>query len=197
MKKYLAELIGTFFLAFTVAVALRGLFPVATPLLAGLCLGLLVFTIGSISGAHVNPGVTIGLLSIGKISLNDAIKYIIAQLIGGAVAMVAAQQLLTPVSLVAGNSSILVVAEALGALVFGFGIAAVASGKVPGDVAGFTVGGSLLLGLSIAGGLGSNAVLNPAIALGIGSLSLTYVLAPVLGFILGMQLYKYLLDDSK
>jgi glycerol uptake facilitator-like aquaporin len=48
------------------------------------------------------------------------------------------------------------------------------------------------LGITIAALVGSNGVLNPAVALGIGSFSVVYALAPVLGSVLGMQAYKYL-----
>ena len=54
------------------------------------------------------------------------------------------------------------------------------------------VGGSLLLGIAVAALLGSNGVLNPAVALGIGSFNVMYVLGPILGSVLGMQLYKRL-----
>src|SRR5947209_81963 len=48
----------------------------------GLALLIAIYTIGKVSGAHVNPAVTIGLASVGKISWPDALRYIIAQLVG-------------------------------------------------------------------------------------------------------------------
>ena len=48
-----------------------------------LMLGLLVYTIGSISGAHVNPAITLGLYVLNKIDATRATRYIIAQLCGG------------------------------------------------------------------------------------------------------------------
>lgn len=56
---------------------------VATALAFGLVLLALVYAVGSISGCHVNPAVTIGFLAAGRISLTDAIGYWIAQFIGG------------------------------------------------------------------------------------------------------------------
>ncbi|HYA44880.1 MAG TPA: MIP family channel protein [Acidimicrobiales bacterium] len=56
---------------------------VATALAFGLVLLVLVYTIGPISGCHVNPAVTIGFLAAGRISLQDAVGYWVAQFLGG------------------------------------------------------------------------------------------------------------------
>ena len=55
------------------------------------------------------------------------------------------------------------------------------------------VGGSLLLGITVAVLLGSNGMLNPAVAFGTGSFGIMYVLGPVIGAVLGMQAYKRLM----
>jgi glycerol uptake facilitator-like aquaporin len=94
--------------------------------------------------------------------------------------------------LTVSNSLMVTVAEILGTAFFAFGIASVIYGKTPSQLSGVVVGGSLLLGICIAAALGSNGVLNPAVAVGIGSLSFVYVLAPIVGSVIGMQAYKYL-----
>lgn len=56
---------------------------VATALAFGLVLMALVYTIGSVSGAHVNPAVTIGFVASGRMKFEEAVGYWIAQVLGG------------------------------------------------------------------------------------------------------------------
>lgn len=196
MKKYIAEVLGTFALTFAVALSLSGSFPVPTPLVAGLVLGLFVYSIEHISGTHINPAVTIGIWSIKKINNKDAVFYIISQFIGAAIALYAAAL----IGISAESSGVIVldtmkigIAELLGTFFFTFGIASVVYGKTPKDFSGAVVGGSLLLGIIFSALIGSNGVLNPAVALGIGSFGIMYVIGPVLGSLLGFQFYKYLI----
>ena len=192
MKKYIAEALGTFALTLVVALSLAGKFPVTTPVLAGLVLGLFVYTVGNLSGAHLNPAVTIGLWSVKKIKTDEAIFYILSQCIGAGLASLLASQTLGLAQLSVSNALMVGAAEFVGTFFFAFGIASVVYGKAPSLMSGIVIGGSLLLGISFAAMLGSNGVLNPAVALGIGSFNLMYLLGPICGSVLGMQAYKYL-----
>ncbi len=90
-KESLAELIGTFVLVFvgSAAVLVVDKFGVLVPALAhGLILVALVYTYGHISGAQVNPAVTLGLLVGGKQDLNKSLVYMLAQFIGGIIAAI-------------------------------------------------------------------------------------------------------------
>ncbi len=90
MKKYSAELIGTFVLVFggvgsaVLAGAKIGFVGIA--LAFGLALLAMVYTIGPISGCHINPAVTLGVFMARKIDAKDAVGYIIAQIIGAVIA---------------------------------------------------------------------------------------------------------------
>lgn len=194
LQKYVAEFLGTFILTLAVLVSLSGGFPVPTPVIAGLALGFGVYALGGVSGAHFNPAITIGLLFIRKISVDDAVMYLAAQLTGAAAATQIGMQLVVPATVpVAADHLSVVAAETIGTFVFATGVAAAAHGKISQGASGLAVGGSLLLGISLAV-VGSNGVLNPAVALGIGSFSVSYLIGPVLGAILAMILYKYIID---
>jgi aquaporin Z len=92
MKKYFAELIGTFSLVlFGCGSAVisgmsqtgpNGIGILGIAIAFGFAVIAMAYAIGGISGCHINPAVTIGVLTAGKMSVKDAIGYIIAQFIG-------------------------------------------------------------------------------------------------------------------
>jgi aquaporin Z len=90
MKKYTAELIGTFVLVFggcgTAVLAGDHVGYLGVALAFGLTLLTMAYAIGPISGCHINPAVTIGLFVSGKVGAKDVLGYIIAQIIGGILA---------------------------------------------------------------------------------------------------------------
>ena len=190
----MAEAIGTFALAFSVLASLQVEASIlATPVIAGLVLGLFVYTIGNISGWHINPAVTIGLWSIGRVNVNDTVMYIIAQLIGAGVALAVASTFFGAVSFGSGPESMTYfAAEAIGAALFTFGIAAVVHNRVKTTAAGLVIGGSLLLGIITAAHLGSAGVLNPAVALAVGTFNFSYILGAIVGGVVGMNVYKHI-----
>ncbi|MGK8525278.1 aquaporin [Nocardia asteroides] len=89
-KKWGAEALGTFVLVIggvgTAVLAGEKVGPLGVALAFGLSLMFLVYSIGPISGCHVNPAVTVGHLLLGRISGVSAAGYVIAQLIGGLLA---------------------------------------------------------------------------------------------------------------
>lgn len=193
-----AEFLGTFVLASAVLAAIRGGSGlVETAVAAGFTLALMVLVIGATSGAHINPAVTLGLWSVRKIETTQAIVYWAAQLLGGVAAWKLHEYLrdATLPSLIGVDyDAKIFVAEVIGTLVFTFGIAAAISKGYDGGRLAAAVGGSLFLGILVAAGLGSNAVLNPAVAVGIQSWSWTYAVAPLVGAIIGVNLYTSLFN---
>jgi aquaporin Z len=97
IRKLVAESVGTFFLVFfAVGVATLSFGPgfnkaglstsagvVATALAFGLVLLALAYAIGPLSGCHINPAVTIGFVVSGRMRINEAVGYWVAQFIGG------------------------------------------------------------------------------------------------------------------
>ena len=91
VKKYVAELVGTFVLVFmgcgsAVFSNLLGI-PLTYALVGiafafGLAVLVMVYAIGGISGCHINPAVSISMLAAGKINVKDAVAYIVVQCVG-------------------------------------------------------------------------------------------------------------------
>lgn len=199
-KKLLAETLGTFTLCFTVLLCSNtSTFPVPVPVMAGLVVGLFVYTIGAISGCHLNPAVTIGLLTINKIKSMDALSYLGAQIAGALLALLAVTALsiqITAMTEIFSFNPLIMAGEIVGTALLTFGIASVVFGKVSDGAAGAVIGGSLILGAFLASLIGAPGFLNPAVALASKSLTLVTLLSPIVGGILGMQIYKYLVGKS-
>lgn len=198
IQKYVAELIGTFVLASVIAISIISNGVVSTQMVAGLTLGLFVYTIGGISGAHLNPAVTIAMATVKKISVKNAVLYVIFQLIGGFLALYFTKYYTGgttgiesfPVDVEVWKTAL---AEAVGAAMLVFGVSAVVEKKVKEDMYGIVIGGSLIVGIMLTAGI-SYGALNPAVAIGLGVPYMAYVyfLAPIVGGIASAWLFKWL-----
>jgi glycerol uptake facilitator protein len=183
----------------------------------GLALLIAVYTIGKISGAHVNPAVTIGLASVGKIAWMDAIWYIVAQAVGailGALAIVAifGHSQAIPAGLGATYYTSAspyahwqaLAAEAGGAFILVFAIMGVIVDKrAPEGWAGLVIGFALAAAIMVCGTV-SGASVNPARTLGPDLVLVmfkgvnhfgqywVYVVGPVAGGIVAALFYNFL-----
>ena len=191
-----AEFVGTFMLALAVLTVSKSSLnlPFFISLTAGLVAASMMLLFGRISGAQLNPAVTLGLLSIKRITALKAITYISVQLLGG----ITAYYLFAYFSGQRWHSTglfgtKLFVAEALGAFLFSLGWAAVVIQKLESAKAAAVVGLSLTLALLAMSSAGV-VTLNPAVALGLRSwIWGSSVLGPLVGAIVGFQVYRYLL----
>src|SRR5205085_2664159 len=90
MKKYIAEMVGTFVLVFggcgSAVLAGEKIGFAGVSIAFGLTLLAMAYAIGHISGCHINPAVTVGLLVSKKMDSRDVVGYIVAQIIGGILA---------------------------------------------------------------------------------------------------------------
>ncbi|MES3005979.1 MAG: aquaporin [Patescibacteria group bacterium] len=195
IKPFIVEFFGTFALSLIVMLSVMAAqFPISTPFLAAFTLGLFVYTVGHIGGVHLNPAVTIAILSIRKIHWRTAVFYIISQFAGAALAILVAygfgigQADATSIP----NNLRVALGEAIGALFFLFGIASVVYGRVSSNLSGIVIGGSLVIGSAFAAILGVGGLLNPAIAFTIGAFNLAYIIGPIVGAVVGAQIYTYL-----
>lgn len=167
--------------------------PYFVSLAAGLTLAAATFILGASSGAHLNPAVTIGLWTARRIKAFPALVYIVAQLLGGLMAYLLYSYLAdTSLQNVTEFSSRILVAEAAGAFILAFGWAAVVYNKMDDAKRAFVIGASFTAGILVAS-IASAGLVNPAIALGMRAWELgTYVLGPILGAIIGFNLYALL-----
>src|SRR2546423_8230200 len=90
MKRYIAELVGTFVLVFascgSAVLAGDKIGFLGVSLAFGLSLLAMVYAIGPISGCHINPAVTVGVLIAKKMDAKYAPGYIVAQILGAVIA---------------------------------------------------------------------------------------------------------------
>jgi len=90
MKKYLAELIGTFVLVLggcgTAVFAGGSVGFLGVALAFGLTVVAMAYGIGGISGAHLNPAVSVGVFFAGRMNTKDLTGYVVSQIIGGILA---------------------------------------------------------------------------------------------------------------
>jgi MIP family channel proteins len=213
----LAELVGTFILVFGgTAVAVGAILsrPTAGPaydslavaLAFGLALAAVVAAVGHVSGAHVNPAVTLGQAATGKFPWKSVPYYLGAQLVGGVLGALgtwlafggpgrseAKLAATYPAQGVGDLQAFLL--EILITFILVFVVVAVATdARAPAAIAPIAVGFALAIGVFIAGPVTGGAV-NPARALGpmlvAGDLTSAwlYILGPIIGGVLGAVLY--------
>jgi MIP family channel proteins len=214
----IAELVGTFILVFGgTAVAVGAILsrPTAGPaydslavaLAFGLALAAVVAAVGHVSGAHVNPAVTLGMAATGKFPWQYTPHYVGAQLVGAVLAALAtwitfggagarseAKLAATYPAQGVGDLQAFVV-EILITFILVFVVMAVATDqRAPAAIAPIAVGFTLAVGVFIAGPVTGGSV-NPARSLGpmivAGDLSSVwlYILGPIIGGVLGALLY--------
>lgn len=190
----LAEFLGTATLVL-VAMVLSEITPVsyfvATSLAVALAAVVVIF--GAISGAHVNPAVTFGMWTARRIGTLRAASYIVAQMLGALGAWQLYQYLTDkpfPVHNVTFSTTIWL-AEAVGAFVLVLGITAAIARKVDSLQWALAAGSAYFVGIIIAS-TASTGLLNPAMALGMRSWNAAYVLGPLVGGLVAVNLY-YLL----
>jgi MIP family channel proteins len=206
MKQYLAEVIGTFSLVFagTGAIVIDNITGKVTSVGISLTFGLVVmamiYAIGDVSGAHINPAVTIGFWISRRMPGTSVVPYIASQLIGAFAASVLLLVMFHDSTLGAthptGPLLQSFVLEIVLTAILMFVILGVATGpKEKGLLAGVAIGGVIAFEALFAGPI-SGASMNPARSLAPAVLSgaisdvWIYLLAPVLGAAVGVLGHK-------
>ena len=177
MTKYLAELIGTFFLVLTIGCTVIGqqAGPLA-PLAIGSVLMVMIFAGGHISGGHFNPAVTLGVWLRGNCEGKDVAPYMIFQVIGALLAASVASFLRAGVPIVPIQPATVpaLVAEFLFtfALVYVVLNVATSHGTSGNSFYGLAIGFTVFVGASSVGNI-SGGAFNPAVAVGISAMGLS------------------------
>ena len=197
----LAEFVGTATLTSVVlAVSKSGIgYPYFVALAVGLVVAGITLSLGAVSGAHLNPAITLGLWTVRKVKTMPAIVYIAAQLLGGAAAYLLFSYFIGQSFKNTGHfESKALVAEAVGAFIFSLGWAAAVYQKMEAGRAAAVVGISLALGVMVASPVLGAGLLNPAVALGVRSwVWASFVLGPILGAVIGFNLYALLFANQE
>jgi MIP family channel proteins len=221
----IAELVGTFILVFggtAVAVAAILARPTAGPaydslavaLAFGLALAAVVAAVGHVSGAHVNPAVTLGMAAVGKFPWNYTPIYIVAQLAGAVLAALATWLTFGGPARSEANLAGTYPAQGVGDLqaflveilitfILVFVVISVATDeRAPAAIAPMAVGFALAVGVFVAGPVTGGSV-NPARSLGpmlvAGDLTSVwlYILGPIIGGVLAALLYQRFLAQTE
>ena len=217
VKKYVAEFLGTFVLVFfacgTATVvgcsAENGTGYLLTALAFGLVIVAMAYSIGNVSGCHINPAVSIAMLVSGKLGIKDFIGYVVAQFAGaiaGAAALMAfvgKESGLGANALYNGEIIPSLIIEVILTFVFVLAILGVTSKVSNSGVAGIVIGLTLtlvhILGISFTGtSVNPARSFGPALFVGGDALSSVWVfiVAPLIGGVLAALVYKFL-DGKK
>ncbi len=227
-QKFTAEAIGTAILVFigagsvplTVFLTGQNAFGSAELSTISFCFAFAIFaavySVGHISGAHINPAVTIALLATRKIDARTAGVYIVAQLVGAIVGAVLTYVVLIgndPVKLGLGavtynpdtsGVGVALAAEIIGTAILVFTVfGAAVDGRAPAGFAGIIIG-FIVYGIIILVGPITGAALNPARQIGpeliqslIGATAKweqipVYIIGPIVGGLLGAFAYEFI-----
>ena len=229
MKSYIAEFIGTCVLVLVacgVAVVLGCNTPagyVGTALAFGLVIVAMAYSIGNISGCHINPAVSLAMLISGKMKAKDFIGYVVAQVLGaivgaallglfcGGFESLGGNVAQTPLVSAYGDIGSLFVAlivEIVLTFIFVTAILGVTSKSENGAVTGLVIGGSLTLVHLLGIGLTGTSV-NPARSFGPALLQAfagntaaleqiwIFIIGPLAGAALAALVWKLLTQEKK
>ncbi len=219
-KKYIAEAIGTMVLVLFgcgVAIATSADI-VATSLAFGLTIVAMAYSIGNISGCHINPAVSLAMLITKKLSLKDFSFYVLFQVIGAAIASVLLLLFFgnnsgfgaNTVSSLLSSISVLplilfgLLAEVILTFTFILIILGVTSRSENKSVVGVVIGLGLtlvhLLGISLTGtSVNPARSLLPALFAGGDALTQVwiFIVGPLIGAVLAAVVYTFFLDKKE
>ena len=223
MKKYISEFVGTFSLTFF-ACGVASIIGCSTPagiLTTSIAFGLVIiamaYSIGNISGCHINPAVTIAMYIDKRINKKDCIAYIVAQILGAIIGSLILALCLGSFKTLGANAYggilpndtkvtilIAIIIEIILTFFFITVILTVTNKKEHSNIAGIIIGLTLilihLLGIPFTGtSVNPARSLAPALLQGGEALKQVwiFILSPIIGGILAALFYKYILKEEE
>ncbi len=216
-RRCVCEFIGTYFLiligcgAISVDVQTGMLTHVGVATVWGLIVMTMIYSIGDLSGAHINPAVSIAFASVGRFPVKDAVAYCVVQCAGAvagalsirAVLGVGEDQLGATMTILSPGGAWFV--EAMMSLILMWVVMGVSTGaKEKSITAGLAVGAVIAMEAFVAGPLTKASMnparsLGPAIASGYYTHLWIYLSAPIVGALIGGWGYRWIrvIDETK
>ena len=211
VKKLLVEMIGTFFLVFTIGMTVIGHKDgdgVIPALAIGSALMVMVYAGGHYSGGHYNPAVSLAAFIRGKLPIGDLGPYWVAQILGAALAAFTAMYL-KDMKGMPGDQIIPMPRIALAEFLFTFALAyvvlnvATAKATAGNSFYGLAIGFTVMAGAFAVGAV-SGGAFNPAVAIGAAIMNLTqasgvwvHILADLAGGALAGVVFNFLNPDDR
>jgi glycerol uptake facilitator-like aquaporin len=199
-----AELLGTGIVTMSFLImAGYAAFPLYIGLTAAFALMVTYVIFGGVSGAHANPAVTFGMWTVRKVPTVRAVAYIAAQFLGA----LGAWKLFEYISghsiqaATADYSTRVLVAEAVGAAVLMMGLCSALAKKYDDFQTAAAYGlafyiAILITALSLTSSQGFVGYVNPAVALGMRHWGTAYIVGPLVGALVGAQLYAWVFSPE-
>jgi aquaporin Z len=210
--KVVTEFVGTFIFLFTISLAAVNGSPLA-PLAIGGALMVMVYMGGHRSGGHYNPAVSFGFFLQKKMSANEFISYIVAQIVAGTAAFALGWYITGKTVAVEPGAGYDAIKALIVEIVFTLALVLVvlnvaASKKTEGrGFYGLAIGFTIVIA-AIAGGPVSGGAFNPAVGIGATVLNATQgagnwsnlwitIVGPLVGGAIASYLWKYQEDASE
>lgn len=208
MSKYVVELIGTFFLVFTIGMTVvePGAGTLA-PVAIGAVLMVMIYAGGHISGGHYNPAVTLAVWLRGRCPASDVPGYMAAQLLAAILAALVVDflKIERPTAPLQPNIVAILIVELLFTFALAYVVLNVATARRTSGNSyfGLAIGFTVLAGAFAVGPI-SGAAFNPAVAIGVAVMGLlswatiwAYLVAGLVGGALAAVAFRWLNPDDR
>ncbi|CAO2816304.1 unnamed protein product [Amaranthus hypochondriacus] len=210
LRKLIAEMIATYLMVFVScgvnamnAIDEHKIGKIGVSLAVGMIVMVMIYAVGHISGAHMNPAVTLAFAATRHFPWKQVPIYATAHLTGATLAAFTIRVLLHPIKEVGittptGTSSQALIMEILVTFIMMFVTSAVATdSKAVGELAGIAVGSAVCISSILAGPISGGSMnpartIGPALASGYYKALWVYVVGPLTGTLLGAWSYEFI-----